>query len=59
VFEKDGAPVIEYWKLEGLDHGTPIAAGDGPENCGRTSQWALDAGICSSLHIARFWGIAK
>lgn len=57
VYEKDGVPVVEYWLIQGMPHGTPISPGSGPEQCGRKSQYALDVGICASYQTAKFWGI--
>ncbi len=55
----DGVRVIESYTLAGLGHGTPIAAGDGPDRGGEAGPFLLEAGIFSSLHIAAFWGLAK
>ena len=52
-----GAPVVERFVLHGLGHGTPLAT-LGPEGCGAAGPFLLEAGISSSLEIAKFWGIA-
>lgn len=53
----NGDPLVEMNLLEGLGHGTPLAAaGDDP--IGETAPYMLEAGVSSSLEIARFWGLA-
>ncbi len=54
-----GKPLVEIYTVAGMAHGTPIDPGPGPEQCGTAAPFILDAGICSSLHIARFWGLEK
>lgn len=50
-----GDVVIETWTVAGAGHGVFI---DSASGCGGpASAYVLDAGICSSLHIARFFGI--
>jgi poly(hydroxyalkanoate) depolymerase family esterase len=50
-----GDVVIETWTVGGAGHGVFI---DSASGCGGPpSAYVLDAGICSSLHIARFFGI--
>lgn len=45
-----------YWVL-GLDHGTPVDPGSDAKQCGTPARYVLDADICSSYHIGRFWGL--
>jgi poly(hydroxyalkanoate) depolymerase family esterase len=53
----DGEAVIEMNLLAGLGHGTPLAArGDDP--IGEVAPFMLEAGVSSSLEMARFWGLA-
>jgi len=52
-----GAPVVERFVLHGLGHGAPLATLD-PEGCGAAGPFLLEAGVSSSLQIARFWGVA-
>jgi poly(hydroxyalkanoate) depolymerase family esterase len=56
---KDGndAVRVETYLVTGMGHGTPISPGTGDEQCGTAAPFILDAGICSSFHIARFWGL--
>ncbi len=53
-----GAPAVERFVIHGLGHGTPLAT-QGPEGCGAPGAYLLEAGVSSSLQIAKFWGIAK
>jgi poly(hydroxyalkanoate) depolymerase family esterase len=52
----DGEIAVELHRIAGLAHGTPIAA-DGEDGCGAPAPWILEAGVSSSLEIARFWGL--
>ena len=52
--DAQGTVQLEVHRIAGMGHGTPII--DGP--CGRRGEHLFDMGICSSDHIARFWGIA-
>lgn len=52
----DGHDVIESWTIEGMGHGTPLAA-SGPDACGLAGPHMLDVGLSSTRHIARFWGL--
>ena len=54
-----GKPLVEIYTIAGMGHGTPVDPGPGPEQCGRAGAFILDAGICSSLRIARFWGLGQ
>ena len=53
----DGEVVVELHRIAGLGHGTPIAAA-GVDGCGKAGPWILEAGVSSSLEIARSWGVA-
>jgi hypothetical protein len=53
----DGKPVVELYDIAGMGHGAPIAP-DHPEiPLGAADAFILPAGISSTLHIARFWGL--
>ena len=52
----EGRPVIEEYSVTGLGHGTPLdtrGSGHGEQ----AASFMIDAGISSTRHIARFWGI--
>jgi poly(hydroxyalkanoate) depolymerase family esterase len=53
----DGEALIEMNLLSGLGHGTPLASG-GDDPIGEVAPFMLEAGVSSSLEIARFWGLA-
>lgn len=52
-----GRALIEDVTVAGMGHGTPLAT-DGAEACGQAGPYMLEAGISSTRHIARFWGLA-
>ncbi|RAK57405.1 alpha/beta hydrolase family esterase [Phenylobacterium deserti] len=53
----DGEPRVELNLLAGLGHGAPIAA-SGEDPLGAAAPFVLEAGVSSTLEIARFWGLA-
>ena len=54
-----GEDVLEQYIIAGMGHGTPVAVRSGPERHGATGPFLLDAGIPSSYHIVRFWGLTR
>ena len=51
----DGEPVVETWEIDSGGHGVFI---DSASGCGGPSgMFAFDVGLCSSMEIARFFGI--
>ncbi|WP_128291269.1 extracellular catalytic domain type 1 short-chain-length polyhydroxyalkanoate depolymerase [Afifella aestuarii] len=56
--DRNGRAVIEEFSITGMGHGTPIEA-DGPNGYGTPAPFMLDVDISSTLHIARFFGIAS
>ena len=55
--DANGTVLVETFTVNGMRHGTPIAPGSGEDQCGIPGPFVLDADICSSFHIARFWGL--
>ena len=53
--DTSGTDVVESYEIPGMAHGTPV---DPAHGCGTAGPYVLDAHICSSLLIARFFGIA-
>ena len=51
-----GTAVLEAYDIPGMGHGTPLHT-DGPQGCGASGPFMLEAGISSTRHIARFWGL--
>ncbi len=55
VWENDeGQEVIEHYVVQGMAHGTPLDTADGLSH---SAPFMIDAGISSTLHIGKFWGI--
>jgi feruloyl esterase len=54
----DGEDQIEFFGIPQMAHGTPLAVGDNDDQCGAAGAFLLEAGISSSYHSAKFWGIA-
>ncbi len=56
---KDGAAVLELYLVPGMAHGTPLdtANTDLDHAAGRPQSHMLEAGIGSSWHIAKAWGL--
>jgi len=52
----EGREVIEEYRIAGLGHGTPLST-SGDDACGVAGSFMLEAGISSTRHIARFWGL--
>jgi poly(hydroxyalkanoate) depolymerase family esterase len=52
-----GEVLVESNIVHGLAHGTPLAT-HGDETLGAVAPFMLEAGVSSTLEIARFWGIA-
>jgi poly(hydroxyalkanoate) depolymerase family esterase len=55
--DEAGRHVIESYSIAGMGHGTPLATGGGDAQAGQAGPYMLEAGISSSHHIARFWGL--
>ena len=55
--DANGRVLVETFTITGMGHGTPIAPGPRVEQCGSVAPFILDVGICSSYHIAKFWGL--
>lgn len=52
-----GRARVETYAIAGMGHGTPVDPGNGETQCGTAGAYVLDADICSSYYIARFWGL--
>jgi len=52
-----GTPRVETYLITGMGHGTPVDPGTGTAQCGTAGAYILDANICSSYHIGRFFGL--
>jgi feruloyl esterase len=54
VWRRDGIDLIESYTITGMAHGTPLATG---KHGGAAGPFMLEAGISSSYHIAKFFGL--
>ncbi|WP_244616219.1 PHB depolymerase family esterase [Rhizobium sp. RU20A] len=54
-----GQPRVTLYRIEGMDHGTPLKAGTGPRAREIAGDYMLDAGISSTRHLADAWGLKK
>ncbi|QWP75696.1 PHB depolymerase family esterase [Lysobacter sp. K5869] len=52
-----GRALVETYTVAGMGHGVPVDPGNGESQCGTAGAYVLDANICSSYYIARFWGL--
>jgi len=52
-----GDELIESYSIPNMAHGTPLATGEGDEQCGAAGPFLLEVGISSSYHIAKFFGL--
>jgi feruloyl esterase len=55
--DQAGEEVIEAYDVVGMAHGTPLATGTSDRQCGAAGPFFLEAGISSSYHIAKFFGL--
>jgi poly(hydroxyalkanoate) depolymerase family esterase len=55
--DASGNAVVEFFSITGMSHGDPIDPGPGADQCGTPAAFVIDANICSSFFIARFWGL--
>jgi poly(hydroxyalkanoate) depolymerase family esterase len=55
--DRSGRLMLETYMISGMPHGTPIDPGEQAMQCGDIAPYVVDADICSSFHIVRFWGL--
>ncbi len=55
--DPDGHGLVETYSITDMQHGTPIDPGPRKDQCGTPAPFVLDAEICSSYFIAKFWGL--
>jgi poly(hydroxyalkanoate) depolymerase family esterase len=56
--DASGNAVVETFSITGMAHGDPVDPGPGADQCGTAAPFVINAQICSSLFIAKFWGLA-
>ena len=54
--DASGRVLIDYYSITGLGHGTPLKT-SGADSSGSAGAHMLEAGISSTVHIARSWGL--
>lgn len=55
--DNNGKALVETVLISGMGHGTPIDPGNADNQCGKAAPFILSAGVCSSFHIVKFWGL--
>jgi poly(hydroxyalkanoate) depolymerase family esterase len=55
----EGQTVVESYTISGMAHGTPIGLADSDERYGAAGAFLIEAGISSSWHIAKFFGLTR
>ncbi|BAM93109.1 polyhydroxy-alkanoate/butyrate(PHA/PHB) depolymerase [Bradyrhizobium oligotrophicum S58] len=53
----DGEPIVESYTITNMAHGTPIGIAANDKRYGKAGPFLLEAGISSSYHIAKFFGV--
>jgi poly(hydroxyalkanoate) depolymerase family esterase len=53
----DGETMVESFAITDMAHGTPIGLADNDKRYGKQGPFLIEAGISSSYHIAKFFGI--
>jgi hypothetical protein len=54
----EGQTVVESYTISGMAHGTPLGKAD-DERYGTEGTFLIEAGISSSYHIAKFFGLTR
>ncbi len=57
--DADGETLVESYTVTGMTHGVPVDPGDQEHQCGTTAPFFNAAGISSTYHIAKFWGLTE
>jgi poly(hydroxyalkanoate) depolymerase family esterase len=56
-WDASGETVVESYTITDMAHGTPLGVADNDKRYGTTGAFMLEAGISSSYHIAKFFGL--
>jgi poly(hydroxyalkanoate) depolymerase family esterase len=56
-WDGDGDTVVESYTITDMAHGTPLGLADNDERYGVQGAFLIEAGISSSYHIAKFFGL--
>jgi poly(hydroxyalkanoate) depolymerase family esterase len=55
----DGETVVESYTITDMAHGTPLGVADNDQRYGTRGAYLIEAGISSSFHIAKFFGLTS
>ena len=55
----DGETIVESYTITDMAHGTPLGIADNDERYGAKGAFLIEAGISSSYHIAKFFGLTE
>lgn len=55
----NGETMVESYTISGMAHGTPLGLADNDERYGTEGAFLIEAGISSSYHIAKFFGLTR
>jgi hypothetical protein len=53
----DGETIVESYTITDMAHGTPLGVADNGQRYGAQGPFLIEAGISSSYHIAKFFGL--
>ncbi len=56
-WDGDGETIVESYTITDMAHGTPLGLADNDERYGVKGAFLIEAGISSSYHIAKFFGL--
>jgi len=56
-WNKDGETLVEFYAITDMAHGTPLGLADNDQRYGVEGAFLIEAGISSSYHIAKFFGL--
>jgi hypothetical protein len=55
----DGETMVESFTITDMAHGTPLGLAENDKRYGKQGPFLLEAGISSSYHIAKFFGVTE
>ena len=58
-WNSDGETVVESYAITDMAHGTPLGVAESDERYGVPGAFMIEAGISSSYHIAKFFGLTE
>ena len=58
-WDADGETLVESYTITDMAHGTPLGVADNDHRYGKQGAFLIEAGISSSYHIAKFFGLTS